>query len=178
MKAKTIAIALGLISCLASTKALANGPSQQIAQAPTNSITGEINAQSYTLDNGIRINVHTFEGTAGEVLSIEMTSSDFDASLTLVGPDGTTVATNDDRTDMESLDSRIILRLPATGTYQIFAQATNPRSVGQYTLSWRPLTPAEIEQSNLSPGTYRRVEDYGNLPGYSFKDSGITLEGG
>jgi len=73
----------------------------------------------------------TFEGSAGENVTIDMTSED-DTYLILLGPDGTIVAEND---DYDSLDSRVEASLPSDGTYTIVATSFSPRATFPYELT-------------------------------------------
>ncbi|MCA9608569.1 MAG: hypothetical protein KC619_23360, partial [Myxococcales bacterium] len=65
-----------------------------------------------------------FEGTAGSVVRLRVTSQAFDTIATLVGPGGQTWV-NDDANDVgpdgseRSLDSTIVAALPDTGVYQL-----------------------------------------------------------
>lgn len=88
-------------------------------------VTGELNQ---TQDQW------TFDGVAGDVVSIAMTSPDFDTYLELNGPDGQQVIVNDD--GGEGLNSLIEeFALPTTGTYTIIARSFGDRGVGSYELS-------------------------------------------
>ncbi|MGB3615773.1 MAG: PPC domain-containing protein [Elainellaceae cyanobacterium] len=77
--------------------------------------------------------VHTFEGEAGQVVTIAMESQEFDTFLWLFGPDSQELAQNDDE-GMTS-DSAIALTLPQTGTYTIGANAHSEGMVGQYRIT-------------------------------------------
>lgn len=84
-----------------------------------------------------------FNGTAGESVTIAMTSDDFDTYLELLGPDGTQVTFNDD--GGQGLNSLIEnFTLPATGEYTIIARSFGNRGEGSYTLS--------LAQGSASPG--------------------------
>ncbi len=88
-------------------------------------VTGELNQ---TQDSW------TFDGVAGDVVSIAMTSADFDTYLELNGPDGQQVMVNDD--GGEGLNSLIEeFTLPATGTYTIVARSFGNAGTGSYSLS-------------------------------------------
>ncbi|MEL6148169.1 MAG: PPC domain-containing protein [Chloroflexota bacterium] len=62
---------------------------------------------------------YTFQGTAGQVVDIEMSSDEFDTLLYLFSPGGERIAIND---DFDGTNSRIMnVELPETGLYLIFA---------------------------------------------------------
>ena len=73
----------------------------------------------------------TFDGSADENVSIDMTSED-DTYLILLGPDGTIVAEND---DYEGLDSHIETSLPSDGTYTIVATSYDDDETFPYELT-------------------------------------------
>lgn len=69
----------------------------------------------------------------GDVLTITLTSEDFDTVLYLIDPNGELIATNDDADPKSSTNSQIVLMPTLTGTYTIWANAYS-RSYGLYTL--------------------------------------------
>ncbi len=81
----------------------------------------------------------TFEGNAGDVVSIEVEAVDgsLDTTLALLGPDGELLIENDD-IDFTSTNSAIIdFELPTTGRYTIVVSRFNGedgRSVGDFSL--------------------------------------------
>jgi hypothetical protein len=86
-------------------------------------------AQGTITDNG-HVLAYTFEGTANDVVIIEMTaaSGDLDPLLELVDPSGRLLITNDDISG-DDRNARIQpFALPVTGTYQINATRYNRES--------------------------------------------------
>ncbi|HEX2205738.1 MAG TPA: PPC domain-containing protein, partial [Longimicrobium sp.] len=78
---------------------------------------------------------YTYQGRAGERLTITMESEDFDAFLAFGRLAGTTfeeITTNDDGPD--GTGSRIEVTLPSAGTYVIRANSLSGGSTGAYTL--------------------------------------------
>ncbi|MFB6142300.1 MAG: PPC domain-containing protein [Halorientalis sp.] len=75
----------------------------------------------------------TFSGNAGDAVTISMRSETVDTFLLLSGPDGTTVAENDD--GGSGLNSEITTTLPESGTYTIWAGSYSGDATGPYTLS-------------------------------------------
>jgi hypothetical protein len=103
---------------------------------------------------------YTFNGTAGQQISIFMTSSQFDTYLLLYNSNGRTLAQDDDGgggTNSRIPASSGFFTLPTTGTYLIFANAfdlPNQGGVGDYslTLTERPkqtITVASTPDSNV-----------------------------
>jgi serine protease Do len=77
-------------------------------------------------------NAYTFEGRAGQQVVIEMSSSEIDPYLILLDPNGQDIVQDDDSGG--GVNSRIVARLPESGTYTIFANSYGPGELGSYTL--------------------------------------------
>ncbi|MEA5449469.1 tetratricopeptide repeat protein [Leptolyngbya sp. CCNP1308] len=124
----------------------ASPSSPQLAQVTPTTVTGQLDENSEILeDDGSYFNVHTFEGKAGEFIIIELVSEAFDTYLLLRGPDGQTIAQDDDGNG--GTNSRIVVTLPTTGTYQMVANSYTVGATGRYTLSWKPATAADFAQA-------------------------------
>ncbi|MEO8607614.1 MAG: PPC domain-containing protein [Chloroflexota bacterium] len=90
---------------------------------------------------------YTFEGSAGQVVTITLESNDFDAYLALQGPDGTEIASDDDGAG--SLNARIAdFSLPDDGTYTVVVTGANNFSTGKFTLS----TATSAIEATATPG--------------------------
>lgn len=74
-----------------------------------------------------------FDGQAGDSVSVVQQSGTFDPYLVLAGPNGSTVATNDDGAG--GTNSRIDATLPSTGAYTIWAGSLSGDATGAYTLT-------------------------------------------
>ena len=93
----------------------------------------------------------TFDGTVGQRLRIEMTSSDIDSYLRLLGPDGALVATND---DAMGRDAAITFRVPAAGRYTVVATSFgSEKYVGAYKVAL-----AEVPGTFPDPGVAGTVD--------------------
>ena len=84
---------------------------------------------------------YTFEGEAGQTMTIELMSDDFDTVLLLKGPDGEILTSNDDYG--VTLNSTIVLELPESGTYSAVASSFSGQG-GNYQIEVRPAS--EYEQ--------------------------------
>ena len=84
---------------------------------------------------------YTFDGEAGQTMTIELESDDFDPVLQLKGPDGELITTNDDYG--VTLNSTIVIELPANGTYSAIATSYSGLG-GSYQIEVRPTS--EYEQ--------------------------------
>jgi tetratricopeptide (TPR) repeat protein len=92
---------------------------------------------------------YTFDGEAGQVIAITMTSSDFDTVLSLLSPSGEEIAFNDDFG--RTLNSTIVTAIPEDGEYTVVARSFSGQG-GDYTLSVRPAT--DYEQAYSEGLTY------------------------
>jgi len=73
----------------------------------------------------------SFKG--GEQVVMDLTSDQFDTIITLLGPDGTTVAENDDAPD-GSTNSMLFARITKPGNYIIRVNPYAGQGVGEFTL--------------------------------------------
>lgn len=85
--------------------------------------------------------VHTFEGHAGQVVTLTLDSEDFDPVLFLQNEAGEEIAFNDDFGG--SLNSRIVIELPADGTYRVVARSYSGNG-GDFNLMVRLATDYEV----------------------------------
>lgn len=79
----------------------------------------------------------TFSGRAGETITLDMRSSEFDSFLTLYSIDRRRAATRVAQDDNSGggLNSRITFRIPADGEYVVRAERRYPGRSGSYTLA-------------------------------------------
>ena len=118
------------------------------------------------LETGEYRDLWVVDGRAGQTLTVEISSSDFDTYLMLVSPDGDVVDENDD-TD-GGTDSRISVRLPSTGRYRVVATTYRAGDVGGYSLranaasaSASAPTPRTSSGGGQVYGVFVGVSDYG-----------------
>lgn len=84
---------------------------------------------------------YSFDGEAGQTMTIDLESEDFDTVLLLRGPDGEILTSNDDFG--RDFNSRIVIELPETGTYSAVATSFSNQG-GSYQIEVRPAS--EYEQ--------------------------------
>lgn len=106
---------------------------------------------------GSPVEAWTFEGTAGESLSVDLTA-DFDAYMYLLGPGLTEWLSDDDGAGC--LNSRITVVLPESGAYTVIASALGA-GVGEYELhiADAPGEMRECTEADGSLGSGIAVED-------------------
>lgn len=78
---------------------------------------GRLEQGDQTMNDGTFADVWTFQGNAGQAVTIDVMSDDFDAYGQLLDAAGNRLAEDDDSGG--NLNSRITFTLPATGQYQI-----------------------------------------------------------
>lgn len=89
-------------------------------------------AGSCVLDDGSLADFYSFAGTAGQPVTITLTSSALDAFVFLLRPDFQTVAYDDDSAG--GTNSRIVFTLDTPGNWIIAVNSFNPNEVGEYSL--------------------------------------------
>ncbi|MEM1254436.1 MAG: trypsin-like peptidase domain-containing protein [Cyanobacteria bacterium P01_H01_bin.21] len=106
-------------------------PSQIVIDG--SAIFGRLDSSSNVLPDNSYFNAHSFEGRAGQRISIAMTSAQVDSYLLLYGPNQEFLGENDDAGN--SRNARLDVTLPANGTYYVFANSYGASEQGQYELS-------------------------------------------
>ncbi|WP_026072791.1 trypsin-like peptidase domain-containing protein [Nodosilinea nodulosa] len=135
-------------------------------------VQGQLDDTSNVLPDGSLYNPYEFEGQAGQTVTIDMSSQDVDSYLILLAPDREDFSVQDDDSG-GSLNARISVQLPFTGSYLILANTVsegesgsyqlrlNQSSGGQSTSSGGQSAPSSVgirQQGNLGPGD-RTLQD-------------------
>lgn len=111
--------------------------------------TGEIDGSDPTGYRG-RYEPVTFDGTAGDVVTITLTTTD-DPYLVLLAPDGTRVASNDDHGSLRDLNARIEeYELRSSGEYTIVATSYDSRATFEYELALERVSRADEQTTTDS----------------------------
>lgn len=84
--------------------------------------------------------IYAFEGTAGQQVTIDMTSDEIDPYLILLSADGTELAQDDDSGGDKN--ARITVTLPADGTYTFLANSYEAGQSGNYQLKLATVIPS------------------------------------
>ncbi len=122
-------------------------------------VNGELTERDYLVRAGRRVAAWELDALDGEILLIDLMSSDFDPYLYVVGPGLGTGLTDDDGGSL--LDARLCFVAPDDGLYQVVVGAL-AGEVGSYTLR---VTPAQSVPGGgcLEPGDTREVLDLSTL---------------
>ena len=78
----------------------------------------------------------------GDNLAIDLSSENFDSIITLLGPNGATVAENDDGPDGTS-SSLLFTRIKETGTYIVRVRSFGETGIGKFKLTVTRLKPVK-----------------------------------
>ncbi len=122
------------------------------------SVTLSARAETFLEDNGTITPAeasYTFEGNQGQAITITLESEEFDPILLLFDSSGNEVATNDDFGG--TLNSAIILTLPADDTYTVIARSFSGQG-GDYRLAVRSSNEYETTYANAT--ALSQAEDY------------------
>ncbi len=112
---------------------------------------------------------YSFEGEAGQIMTIELQSEEFDPMLLLKGPDGEVLTSNDDYGG--TLNATIVIELPQAGTYSAVASSFSGLG-GSYQIEVRPAS--EYEQVFSRAYDFSVSEDFADaIEAYS---AAITLD--
>ena len=162
-----------------------NKPPQKLAlNGPA--LSGLLTEKSSVLpaDNSF-FDLYSFEGKAGQQITIEMKSQEIDSYLILVGPNQREIAQDDDGAG--SKNARITVRLPADGTYTLLANSYEAKQSGAYTLELKASAPTSPSRAILQeegalvaggpvlPSDKSLYRDY-NFEGRSGQSVTISLE--
>ncbi|MBI1723451.1 MAG: PPC domain-containing protein [Gemmatimonadetes bacterium] len=99
-------------------------------------VQGRLETGDQQMNDGTWADVWQFQGFAGQAVTLELRSEEFDTYLQLLDAAGNRLAEDDD--SLGDLDSRIVWTLPATGTYQLVVNNFgDTRRAGIYTLTLR-----------------------------------------
>jgi hypothetical protein len=104
-------------------------------------VRGALTATDQLSGTGRFVDVYSFEGRAGQLVRLTMTSDLFDTMLSIETPQGSTHG-NDDAEGMGT-NAQLLLWLPVDGVYEVRAHAYRTGDTGDYTLTFEQLVPPE-----------------------------------
>ena len=139
-------------------------------------VQGQLDDTSNVLPDGSFYNPYRFEGRAGQTVTIDMSSQNIDPYLILLAPDRDDFSIQDDDGG-GSLNARISVQLPYTGSYLILANAVSEGESGAYQLrlsqgggqGQAAQSSARLrQQGNLGPGD-RTLQDGSYFQEFTFR---------
>ncbi|MEM9003163.1 MAG: tetratricopeptide repeat protein [Cyanobacteria bacterium P01_F01_bin.86] len=107
---------------------------------------GVLETGDLVLPDGSLYDVHTFEGTANQAITIRMESNAFDTYLTLVNASREIIGENDDTSGVNS-NATLTVVLPETSTYRVIANAYDDTGRGPYRLTIAIAQAADIQKA-------------------------------
>ena len=140
-----LATALGLSLATPAMGQSARGNRPVPALSAGQSAMGELTPLDNQRRSGKYEDQYQIQGRRGQRIELRLTSDDFDPFLLVTGPGGYQIS-NDDG-DSSSLNSRMVIELPADGTYRVSATSFEPGSMGAYRIEARQASGnARVEQ--------------------------------
>jgi hypothetical protein len=103
-------------------------------------ITDTLTAKDIPTGQGGFARDYTVKLNKGDNLAIDLSSENFDTIITLLAPNGSTVAENDDGPDGTS-NSLLFTRITETGNYIIRVRSFGETGIGNYKLNVTKLQP-------------------------------------
>jgi serine protease Do len=115
---------------------------------------GALSAADYVSATDAYLDIWELPGKAGESITIDMKSQDFDAVLYVVG-EGLAETLNDDDGGGRC-DARVEIRFLEDGTYRVIATTAASRTTGVYTIraSANPPAPPDITCGGVDPAVF------------------------
>ena len=112
---------------------------QESAPAPRalsvgQSLTGELSQNDRQRRTGKFEDVYLVEGRQGERVDLRLLSDAFDPVLVVNGPQGFSMSNDDEEGQGQSTNSRLVLQLPASGTYRVSVTSFRSGETGAYRL--------------------------------------------
>ena len=106
----------------------------------------------------------SFDGTAGQVFSVEASSEEFDTLVALLSPTGEGLGSNDDAGDLGT-DSRLVAVVPEAGRYLIRVTSYRDGGSGEYSLSFRVVENPPMLAQGVAGGTASERGDFLSFEG-------------
>ncbi len=96
------------------------------------SINGELSQSDNQRRSGKYEDVYLLQGRQGDRIDLRLMSDAFDPYLVVNGPGGFSMSNDDEEGQSESTNSRLVLQLPADGTYRVSATSFRSGETGTY----------------------------------------------
>ncbi|MEL7351364.1 MAG: PPC domain-containing protein [Cyanobacteria bacterium P01_A01_bin.116] len=108
----------------------------------------QLDATDDTLSDESLFDRHLFTATAGQSVTVSLSSSDFDPYILLLDANNETLGENDD-ISQRNLNSRLTVTLPSNGQYSILANSQSNLGLGRYRLTITSPTHTEQRPTKL-----------------------------
>jgi len=120
------------------------------------SINGELSANDTQRRSGKYEDVYLIQGRQGDRIDLRLMSEAFDPYLVVNGPGGFSMSNDDEEGQSESTNSRLVLQLPADGTYRISATSFRSGETGAYRIQ-ASVPAANVAVSRPQPAAPIRI---------------------
>jgi len=128
----------GIVMAFQALQSVSSCPGVPIAQNQT--VNGTLlTSDCFFVGTTRFVDIYTFTGTAGQQVSISMSSTAFNSFLYLLDPANNTIAQDDNGgggTNARIPATTGFFTLPSTGTYKIYATSSAASSTGAYSLTF------------------------------------------
>lgn len=143
-------------------------PSNALAQSILRA-QGTLADSDASFDNGSLFDFYIFSGKAGEQVTFNLNSEDFDTYLAVLDPNQNAVGENDNLNPSTS-NSGLTLTLPSNGAYAVFVSTPDSSGRGRYSL-----TVGSESRSGASSTSQNSVQI--PVEGFMNGDSLVTING-
>jgi hypothetical protein len=110
-----------------------NAPVQRQLSVGQN-LTGDLSTNDTQRRSGKYEDVYLIQGRQGERVDLRLLSDAFDPYLVVNGPSGFSMSNDDEEGQSASTNSRLVLQLPADGTYRVSVTSFRAGETGAYRL--------------------------------------------
>ena len=146
-----------------------SGSASGSALSAGQSASGELTSDDPTLDDGTHYDVWTYYGEAGEQVTVTLSSDEVDTYLIAMRGTPESGEPLDENDDADGTNSRLTLRLPASGMYTFLANTYGAGETGSYTISLSSTPSVPIEErfvtNGPSNGRYALLVGIDDYPG-------------
>jgi hypothetical protein len=119
-------------------------------------LTGDLSTTDTQRRSGKYEDVYLIQGRRGERVDLRLLSEAFDPYLVVSGPSGFSMSNDDEEGQSASTNSRLVLQLPADGTYRVSVTSFRAGETGAYRIQ-ASTPPANVAVSQPQPATPIRV---------------------
>ncbi|MEL6162710.1 MAG: PPC domain-containing protein [Cyanobacteria bacterium J06628_3] len=140
--ATLIVLGMSTAAAFAQTNKQANKFYNPIPLPSTYEVSDALSVNDIPTGQGGFARDYTVKLAKGDNLAIDLSSDSFDSIITLLGPDGSTIAENDDGPDGSS-NSLLFTRVTKAGTYIVRVRSFGETGIGSFKLKVTRLKPVK-----------------------------------
>lgn len=137
-------------------------------------VQGALEDGDPVLDDGSSYDVYIFSGRAGQEVTINLSSQDFDTYLIVLDSNRNKVGENDDFSESDT-NSRLTLTLPSDGSYSVIINAFDSTGRGRYSLTVSGVSQDGNIRSATTSSSSVNIDI--SVEGYINADGLVTING-